>query len=86
MKKAFLLLFLIINLFYITNYLFEYADPFNILGFFWLIVFVLSVVLSITVLFSFKRISNLSLLLSLGVLVSGISSLGVYGFYFLLAT
>ncbi|MFN2744021.1 MULTISPECIES: hypothetical protein [unclassified Bacillus (in: firmicutes)] len=65
MKKAILAVFLILNLFYITNYLFRYARPFNILGTFWLVDFVIGILLSVTVLFSFHRHSSGSLFLAI---------------------
>ncbi|MCB4341357.1 hypothetical protein JTE87_04134 [Bacillus amyloliquefaciens] len=86
MSKLILSIVLVINLFYILNYLFEIVDPFNILSGVWLAVFVFGVIVSLVGLFRYRRLSGVGISLALGVLVTAISSLGVYGFYFLMAT
>ncbi|MFJ5964167.1 hypothetical protein [Bacillus sp. NPDC093026] len=86
MSKLILSIFLVINLFYISNYLFEIVERFNILSGVWLAIFAFGVIVSLIDLFRYKQVSGVNISLALGVLVTAISSFGVYGFYFLMVT
>ena len=63
----------------------SYGFPFGTLWMVWLPFFVVSVILSVTFLVRYRSESNANLFLSLAVLLSSLSSLGVWSFYYYLA-
>ncbi|SMQ78054.1 hypothetical protein SAMN05444673_3216 [Bacillus sp. OV166] len=83
MRRFILILLLLINVFYIANYLINFESfAFNNL---WIVFFIISFGLSILFLFRSKKQSAYNPLLSIAVLVASISSLGAFGFQYLLS-
>ncbi|MBP1080797.1 Zn-dependent protease with chaperone function [Bacillus capparidis] len=83
LKKLVLLLLLLINVFYIVNYLINFE--FISLSYFWLVSFIISLVLSTLYLFRSRKQSGYNPYLSVAVLVASISSIGAYGFKYFIA-
>lgn len=82
MRRFILILLLLINVFYIANYLTNFETfALNIL---WISFFIISLCLSILYLLRSRKQATYNPLLSIAVLVTSISSLGAYGFkYFI---
>ncbi|QNU39230.1 hypothetical protein IC801_08820 [Geobacillus sp. 44B] len=85
MKKVILSIFLLVNLVFIIGYLIDTGFPFGTLWTAWLLFFIVGIILSITFLVRYRSEANANLLLSLAVLLSSLSSLGVWSFYYYLA-
>jgi hypothetical protein len=85
MKKIILPVLLLVTLVFIVGYLIDTGFPFGTLQLVWPICFVAGIILSITFMYRYKSESNANVFLSLAVLLSSFSSLGVWGFYFYLA-
>ncbi|OQP15330.1 MULTISPECIES: hypothetical protein [Geobacillus] len=85
MKKIILPVILFINLVFIVGYLIDTGFPFGSLWLVWLPFFVAGIILSIMFLVRYKKESNANLFLSLAVLLSSLSSLGLWSFYYYLA-
>ncbi|PGZ95198.1 hypothetical protein COE51_21480 [Bacillus pseudomycoides] len=82
MKKFILVLLLLVNVCYIVIYFtnFEVFAP----NFVWIVFFMISLCLSMLHLYRSRKQSGYNPYLAIAVLVTGISSLGAYGFrYFL---
>lgn len=82
MKKFILVLLLLVNVCYMAIYFtnFEVFAPNSV----WIVFFIISLCLSILYLYRSRKQSGYNPYLAIAVLVTGISSLGAYGFrYFL---
>lgn len=77
MKKIVLYLFLLVNLLFIVNFLINHQSGFNLI---WVIFSIIGIIVS--GFFLYKKIPNK--LLSFGVLILSISSLGLCGFLYFL--
>ncbi|WP_027407952.1 hypothetical protein [Anoxybacteroides tepidamans] len=85
MKKMILLVLLLVHLAFIAYYLTYIAFPFNMLSLISPIFFIFSIILSIAFLLRYRTEANTVLFLSIAVLLSSLSSLGVWGFHYYLA-
>lgn len=83
MRKFILFFLLLVNVFYIVNYLINFETlPLNIL---WIVFFILSVCVSIIFLFRSRKQNGYNPLLPIIVLAVSIGSLGAYGFLYYIA-
>ncbi|MED4286332.1 hypothetical protein P4679_30830 [Priestia megaterium] len=83
MKKAVLLVLFLVNLFFIVKYLITFEAGFSAL---WLPIFIIGIILSIVFMVRSKtERSSYSPILSIGVLVTSLSSLGALGFHYFLS-
>lgn len=83
MKKFILILLLLINVIYIANYLINF-ETFT-LNNLWIVFFIISLTLSILYLFQSRKRSGYISYLSIAVIFASISSLGAYGFLYILS-
>ncbi|MET3318991.1 UNVERIFIED_ORG: hypothetical protein ABIC97_002086 [Peribacillus simplex] len=83
MKRFVLILLLLINVIYILNYLINFETlPLNNL---WIVFFIISLCLSILYLFQSRKKYGYNSYLSIAVIFASISSLGAYGFLYILS-
>ncbi|KON68787.1 hypothetical protein AKG34_08265 [Peribacillus butanolivorans] len=83
MKKFILILLLLINVIYIANYLINF-ETFT-LNNLWIVFFIISLSLSILYLFQSRKKSGYISYLSIAVIFASFSSLGAYGFLYILS-
>lgn len=84
MRRIILILLLLINVYYIANFLINF-DSSKTLNSLWIVFFIISFCLSLFYLFRSRKNSGYNPYLLIAVLVASISSLGTFGYLYFIS-